>query len=800
MIIRILIGFLGLSLILAIALVFAGLFIFDKYGRDLPDYQKLATYEPPTMTRVHAADGRVLIEYATEPRVFVPIAAIPINLIHAFLAAEDDTFYEHSGIAFSSIFRAVITNTMNFWSNKRPVGASTITQQVAKNFFLSNEVSIERKIKEAILAFRIERALTKSRILELYLNEIYLGFGSYGVAAAALSYFDKSLDQLSLPELAYLAALPKAPSHYHPIKNLDAATDRRNWVLSRMADEGFISSSSSKIAQKLPLRVFNLRKNEFVIADYFTETIRKDLLNLYGEKGLYEGGLSVRTSLDPYLQFVAKKSLNEGLINYDKRHGYRGPLSIININDDWLTYLKKIDKSENYNNYKVAVVLEIFKNYVKIGLSDNSHGTIELKELLWARKTLNDQKVGKKIKHSNQVLLPGYVILVEEIYNKSKQNTYKLRQLVNIQGAIVVLDPHTGRVLAMEGGFDYSISQFNRATQAMRQPGSAFKPFVYVAALENGFTPASKVLDAPFVIDQGGGLGWWKPANFKNRFYGPSTLRLGIEKSRNLMTVRLAQFLGMEVISDYADKFGITENMPELLSMSLGAGETTLLKLTAAYAMLVNGGKFIEPSLIDRIQDRRGKTIMRKDQRVCSECIVEKWNNQNEPVIKDDRKQVVTPEAAYQMVSMLQGVVQRGTGRSIRSIGKHLAGKTGTTNDGVDTWFIGFSADLVVGVFVGFDQPRTLGPNEQGASVAAPIFKSFMAEALKNKADIPFRIPKGVRLVRIDGNSGLPADKKSKNILFEAFRPGSEPKELGPILDGFQGQKRETGSGIGSLY
>ncbi len=799
---RLMSWFLGLVILGTILSLLIALYVFDTYGKDLPNYSSLRTYEPPTMTRVHAANGQLLKEYATEPRVFIPIEAMPANLINAFLAAEDDTFYSHKGISIISIFRALVTNISNYKQNKRPIGASTITQQVAKNFFLSNELSFERKIKEAILAFRIERFLEKDRILELYLNEIYLGMGSYGVAAAALSYFDKSIDQLSLQEVAYLAALPKAPNHYHPFRKTKEALNRRNWVLSRMHQEDFISASEANISMQMPLRVYDSREKEFVKADYFTEEIRKYLIRNYNEKGLYEGGLSVRTTLDPNLQEIADRVLTKGLNDYDKRHGWRGPIGKVQFNDKWKEKVLIISEEYSFLPWKVAVVKDVKKSEAKIIFTNDELGFIPLKEILWAKKWNKGQTTGPRVKNISNVLSIGDIIFVEPKLIKGNLK-YSLRQIPDIEGAIIAMDPHTGRVLAMVGGYSFIRSEFNRATQAKRQPGSAFKPFVYLAALENGFTPASKVLDAPFVVDQGAGQGWWKPANYTNKFYGPSTLRLGVEKSRNLMTVRLAQFLGMDIITNYAKKFGITKDMPKLLSMSLGAGETRLIDITAAYAMLVNGGKFIQPRFIDRIQDRRGKTIMSSDQRVCDQCKVVSWSNQKVPKLLDNREEIVTSEAAYQVVSMLEGVVQRGTGRRIKSLGKHLAGKTGTTNDGIDAWFIGFSADLVVGVFVGFDQPKTLGPNEQGASVAAPIFKNFMKAALINKPDIPFRIPKGVRLVRIDAKTGLIAEQNTKRVLLEAFTPGSEPKGSTPVLDkpgNFDSSVIKTGSGTGGLY
>jgi penicillin-binding protein 1A len=798
------VGFLfGAGVLLAIAGAGGLLFAFYHYGRDLPEFDQLATYQPPVMTRVHTGDGSLLTEYATEKRVFVPIEAMPKHLIQAFLAAEDDTFYEHPGVDLRSVVGAAVTNLMNYGENRRPVGASTITQQVAKNFLLSNEVSVERKIKEAILAVRIEKALNKDRILELYLNEIYLGQGSYGVAAAALNYFDKSLDNLSLQETAYLAALPKAPNNYHPTRRAEAAKSRRDWVLGRMAEVGYIAPSESRLVQQTPLIVQQRQTEEFVNAAYFTEEVRRQLYDAYGEKGLYEGGLSVRTTLDSRLQGIARKVLRDGLEEYDRRHGWRGPVATITP-ENWRSELAKVEKPAGAGNWQLAAVLQVDEDSASIGLLSGDAGFISLEELKWARKHLEGQRVGGAVKRATEVLSRGDVVLVERVDGEG-MSVYGLHQLPDLQGALVAMDPHTGRVLAMVGGYDYSQSEFNRATQALRQPGSAFKPFVYAAALENGFTPASKVLDAPFVIDQGAGQGRWKPANYTNKFYGPSTLRLGIEKSRNLMTVRLAQYLGMPTVADYATRFGIVDDLPLYLSMSLGAGETTLMRLTTAYAMLVNGGKEVRPTLIDRVQDRRGKTILKHDGRRCESCRADRWDNQDEPVLGDERARVIESETAYQLVSMLEGVVERGTGVAIRSLGKHLAGKTGTTNDNNDAWFLGFSPDLVVGVYTGFDEPKTLGPTEQGASVAVPIFREFMAQALDGQPDIPFRIPSGVRLVRVDADSGALAGNESQQVILEAFRPGTEPVAgEAAVLDSQTGNlpagRNSTGSGVGGLY
>ncbi len=797
-------GFLfGAAFLLAVAGAGGGLFVLYHFGRDLPDFDQLATYQPPVMTRVHTADGSLLTEYAIEKRVFVPVAAMPRQLIEAFLAAEDDSFFEHPGVDLRSVVGAAVTNLMNYGGDRRPVGASTITQQVAKNFLLTNEVSIDRKIKEAILAFRIERALSKDRILELYLNEIYLGQGSYGVAAAALNYFDKSLDNLSLQEMAYLAALPKAPNNYHPTRRAEAAKDRRDWVLGRMAAEEFIAPSEATLAAHTALIVSQPRGEEFVDAAYFTEEVRRQLYDAYGEKGLYEGGLSVRTTLDSRLQGIARAALRDGLVAYDRRHGWRGPIATIPT-DGWETGLKAVVAPNGMRQWPLAVVLAVEEVGAQVGLTSGERGFIPFDELKWARPQRDGQRLGPSVKKTADVVSVGDVVPVEQLQTDSGI-VFGLRQVPELEGALVAMDPHTGRVLAMIGGYDYTQSQFNRATQAMRQPGSAFKPFVYAAALENGFTPVSRILDAPFVIDQGAGLGRWKPANYTNKFYGPSTLRLGIEKSRNLMTVRLAQFIGMDVVSDYAGRFGIVDDLPVFLSMSLGAGETTLMRLTTAYAMLVNGGKKISPTLIDRVQDRRGLTILKHDKRVCDGCLADRWQSQAEPALSDDRPSVIRPETAYQMVSMLEGVVERGTGVGIRQLGMHLAGKTGTTNDNNDAWFLGFSPDLVVGVYTGFDEPRTLGPDEQGASVAVPIFRDFMGKALEGQADIPFRIPAGVRLVRIDAASGALANDRSDQTILEAFRPGTEPTAAeSAVLDTqfgtVQSNRASTGSGVGGLY
>ncbi len=845
--IRTLLTLLGLIALLAGGGGVAAIAGFYYFGRGLPDYRQLAVYEPPVMTRVYAGDGRLMAEYAAEKRVFVPVGAMPKRVVQAFLSTEDKNFYHHPGVDISGIVRAAAMNLRNLGQQRRPVGASTITQQVAKNFLLSGEVSVERKIKEAILAFRIEHAISKDRILELYLNEIYLGFGSYGVATAALNYFNKSLDELTTAEAAYLAALPKAPNNYHPIRNAEAAKSRRDWAIGRMAEDGVITAVEAAAARDEPLTVRRRDEAEFVNADYFAEEIRRDLVARYGEQRLYKGGLLVRATLDPRLQDIADRALRKGIEDYDRRHGWRGaiarlgpspvvaqatvpgaatPVSLAAVDPgpkpfDLRAALETFPVPAGLHDRQLAAVTGLRDAAADIVLKGGGRGTIPLAEMRWARLAAKDARLGPPVRLPADVLAPGDVIAVRPALKDSQGHdypaeTYALGQIPKLEGALVALDPHTGRVLAMTGGYDYKRSQFNRAAQAQRQPGSAFKPFVYLPALEAGYTPSTLILDAPFVIDQGPGLPKWRPDNYTREFHGPSTMRLGIEKSRNLMTVRLAQTIGMDKIADTAERFGVVDKLPRQLSMALGAAETTPLRLTGAYAMLVNGGKRITPSLIDRIQDRNGRTVFRHDQRSCHDCQAMQWTSQPVPTIPDARPAVTSPASAYQMVSMLQGAVERGTGRRVAEVGKPLAGKTGTTNDSQDAWFIGFSPDLAVGVFVGYDEPRTLGEKETGGSVAAPVFRDFMIEALAGKPAIPFRIPADIRLVRVNAQTGLPETRRGRDVIIEAFRPGAEPTAQstgrGPVLEGF-GQSdgpgadadsgapgRGPGTGTGGLY
>lgn len=784
-------SYVGIAAVIGLILGLIGFFfILSIYGQGLPDYRQLADYEPPIVTRLYAGDGRLMKEYATEKRVYVPIEFIPKVIIKAVMAAEDKNFYEHRGVDFIGIARAVVQNINNYREGRRLVGASTITQQVAKNFLLGNEKSLERKIKEAILAFRIERAYSKEKILELYLNEIYFGYGAYGVGAAALNYFNKSLNEITVAEAAYLAALPKGPNNYHPIRKTDAALERRNWVLMRMWEDGHVNKADYMLAKELPLGVKSRWDVYNAKADYFAEEVRRFLLEQYGEESLYKGGLTVRTTLDSKLQKIAEDALLNGLVAYDRRHGWRGPVDTIGL-ANWQANLDAVHVPGQPSLWQLAVVLGVGAEQADIGLRGGERGIIPLKQAKWARKWINDNALGAGVGAVSDVLKSGDVVLVERLRDENNKpladKSYALRQMPAVDGSVVAIDPYTGRVLALVGGLAFERSQYNRATQAYRQPGSSFKPFVYMAALDNGFTPADLILDAPFVVDQGGDLGVWKPDNYTKEFYGAVPMRIGIEKSRNLMTVRLAQAVGLEKIAEYVERFGVIDGMPPVYSAALGSVETTLLRLTTGYAMIANGGKRITPSLIDRVQDRYGKTIYRHDQRQCENCQVEKWNHQPMPQLVDKREQVIDATTAYQMTSMLEGVVKRGTARRINFIKKPLAGKTGTTNDSIDTWFVGFSPNLVVGVFVGFDTPKSLGRRETGANIPAPIFGEVMSKALEDQSAIPFRVPPGLELIRINHDTGQLAKPGDKNVILEAFKPNTEPSVDGAAVIGGDG-------------
>ena len=724
------------------------------FSSELPDYKILSNYKPPISSRVHSGDGQLIAEYALQKRLFIPYDSIPKKIIYSFLSAEDKNFFSHPGVDAKSITRAIIKNVKNFFSTKRLEGASTITQQVAKNFLLTNKVSLKRKIKEAILAFRIERAYSKERIMELYLNQIYLSEGTYGVAAASLEYFDKAVGDLDYDEAALLAALPKAPNKYNPYKSIKKATSRRNLVLKNLLDNSFINQIQYQDFIKKKIKLKKRKIKFFEEANFYSEEVRRIVSDTYGYDDLYKGGLSIRTPLNSYYQIESLKALREGLEEYDKRHGWRGPLANV-TKKNWLATSKEllIDKSLNW---KLAKVIHVDKLSVKIETEDKEIGFINFKNVSWTRK-----------KSFEDFLNLHDIIYVKKI----KEDKWNLKQLPKINGAIVVMDPYTGRVFAMAGGFSFKLSEFNRATQAKRQPGSAFKPFVYAAALENGFTPSTLVLDAPFVIAQGEGMKTWKPENYGKMFYGPSTLRTGLEKSRNLMTVRIAQEIGIDQILKITNSLGIYNDIPEVLSVSLGAAETTLIQLTNAYCTFVSGGKKVTPIFIDRIQDRRGKTIFNADKRKCVGCEEISYLRDEIPTIQDNREQVISPETAYQITSMMEGVVKRGTGRKLRSINLPLAGKTGTTNENMDAWFLGFTSKLVIGVYIGFDEPKSLGRYETGAKAALPVFKKFIKNVVKKKDARPFKVPKDINLVMVDVETGLKSNDNSKKMIYESFKP-----------------------------
>ena len=791
-----LIGYLfGIGAVLFLAVAAGVAYYVSGLTQDLPNYDVLAKYEPPVMTRVHAADGQLVAEYARERRLYLPIQAMPEKIKAAFLSAEDKNFYEHAGIDYFGVARALVQNLQAYGKGERLVGASTITQQVAKNFLLSGDQTMDRKVKEAILALRIEQAYSKDKILELYLNEIFLGLGAYGVAAASLAYFDKSVHELTLAEAAYLAALPKGPNNYHPFRFPDRAVERRNWVIDRMAENGYVTAAEADEARNAPLGVKTRTTGPSIFAaEYFAEEVRRQLNEMFGEKTLYEGGLSVRTSLDPAVQVMARQALMDGLTNYDTELGWRGPVSHIDdLGDDWGPKAADVPPLADLIEWQLAVVLQVTPEAATIGLrpgrdpgtsavaAARDTGTIPFQGMQWKKwAATSATNAGKAIDNAADILSVGDVVYVSAADGEAGE--YRLLQVPEVEGALVAMDPHTGRVLAMVGGFSFAESQFNRATQAYRQPGSSFKPFVYSAALDNGYTPSSVVMDAPIEVDQGGGQGMWRPENYSNEFYGPSTLRTGIELSRNVMTVRLAQDMGMPLVAEYGRRFGVYDNLQPVLAMALGAGETTVMRLTAGYAVFANGGREVYPTLIDRIQNRFGQTIFKHEDRVCEGCSADAWVGQDEPMVVDNREQVLDPMTAYQMTSMLEGVVQRGTGTAAKAIGKPVAGKTGTTNDYRDAWFVGYSPDLVVGVFIGFDRPRSLGRGETGGALAAPIFTEFMQMALADKPPIPFRVPPGLNFLPIDRRTGLTAQPGDEGVILEAFKPGTAPPDTYSII------------------
>ena len=724
------------------------------FSNNIPDYKFLKNYKPPVSSKVYSGNGDLVADFSQEKRVFVPYNAIPENVINSFLSAEDKNFFSHPGVDAKGVLRAIVNNIKNVLTSKRLEGASTITQQVAKNFLLSNEISFKRKIKEAILAFRIERALSKERILELYLNQIYLGSGAYGVAAASLVYFDKSIKELEYSEAALLAALPKAPSRYNPYRDPKLAKFRRDLVLKNLYENGFLDLNNYNKIKKQNIKLKKTKKIFLEDSQYFIEDVRKKVIEQLTYQKVYKQGYNINTPINLKLQKIANNSLRKGLLEYDKRKGWRGAISNLAYSSEWFQNIDSKYKLEKSINWKIAIVKNIETFSADIETEDKIKGKIRFSDIAWTKKEFKD------------LLKKGDVIYVKKI----KDNFYSLQQLPKINGGIVVMDPYTGRVLAMSGGFSFKNSEFNRATQALRQPGSAFKPFVYALALENNFTPSSLVLDAPLVLDQGVDLKKWKPENYGKKFYGPSTLRIGLEKSRNLMTVRIAQSLGVDKIANFSRELNIYDNPDELLSISLGSAETTLLKLTSAYASFVNGGKLINPVLIDRIQDSEGNTIINNEKRKCLNCSEISFTGKNYPKIEDDYKQIFSPQTAYQVTSILEGVIERGTGKKLRKLELNLAGKTGTTNENTDAWFIGFTSNLVIGVYVGMDQPSSLGKFETGSKAALPIFENFVKKAIKKYDARPFKVPEQITLMVVDPLTGEKAKFTSKNTIIESYK------------------------------
>ena len=810
----------------AVALAIFAFVYVVKATKDLPTLEVLKEYQPPVMSRVHAGDGKLISEFRTEARVFVPIESVPLQLQHAFVAAEDQRFYKHDGFDERGFARAMIANVGHVLNDRRLEGGSTLTQQVAKNFLVGNQRNIDRKIREVVIARRIEKAMTKDQILELYLNDIYFGRGAYGVAAASLNYFGKPMKDLNLEEMAYLAVLPKAPSNYQihdPVKK-ERALNRRAYVISRMVEDGYATEAEGEAAKATDIVLTDrLEGEEYLAAEYFVEEARKQISQMYGYDELYTGGLSIRTTLDTSMQLNGRRALRRGLEMFDRRHGYRGPLTHWDNLDDWQARLREYEGPKDVEDWRVAIVLAVEEDKADLGFAppkieaiaseeegeivtadkadaatdankasaenallqdQDTSGTMWLKDIRWAGEALPNGRYSNQPGSVTEVVSVGDIILVQR---KEDTEEYNLRQVPKVNGGLIAMDPHTGRVLALVGGYSFEQSQFNRATQAQRQPGSAFKPFVYAAALENGYSPSSQVLDAPFVIERndvncqdGASAGancerYYKPSNYDaGKFYGLSTLRLGLEKSRNAMTVRLANDIGMEPIMDISKRFGIYENPRPELAWALGAGETTLLKMATAYSEMINSGKSVTPTILDRVQDGTGKTIFVHGNVSCTDCQQQEYEGNPPPELPDLRTQIIDPVTAYQMTYMMQGVVENGTGGSVRTLGRPLGGKTGTTNDSKDAWFMGFSPDLVVGVYVGMDTPESMG-RETGSSAAVPIFKDFMEDALEGTSPVPFRIPEGVTLAPVNRNTGASSYIGAPNFILEAYRPGTEP-------------------------
>jgi penicillin-binding protein 1A len=771
--------------------------IFYMYAADLPSHERLAQYTPPTISRIYSTDGKIIDEFAKERRLFVPIEDIPDLVKHAFISAEDKNFYTHHGYDVMGIASAVVEAVKSRGQNVR--GASTITQQVMKNFLLSGDRTGERKIKELILASRLEETLSKDKILELYLNEIFLGQNSYGVAAAAQTYFNKSLIDLEPHEAAMLASMPQAPSQYHPVRAKERVTQRRNYVLREMWQNGYIDKATYEAEKEKPLRSvqngdFPAFREALPPRDYFTDEIRRQLSGSFGEEEFFAGGLSIRATVDPELQTAAAAALRRGLERYDRGLGvWRGtrqtlPEDQLGSEEAWRAALAEVKLPRDIAGWHLAVVLAVGESSARVGIEgvaeDEDGHFIPADDVTWARKRGEDGKLGPKARRAGDLVSVGDVVFVRALTDDKTGEfvRWSLRQVPEVQGGFMAMDVNTGRVLAMQGGFSYEYSVFNRATQATRQPGSSFKPFVYAAALDSGFTPATIVVDAPIEVNTPQGL--WRPKNASNRFYGPTTIRTGIEQSRNLMTVRIAEEIGMDVVASYAERFGVYDRMDAFLANALGAQETTLFRMVAAYAMFANGGERVEPTLVDRVQDRFGRTVYRHDQRDCADCQLASLDPGAALEVLSKRERVIDAVTAYQLTSMMEGVVQRGTARGI-NLPVPVAGKTGTTNDSKDVWFIGYTSNIVAGCYIGYDQPRTLGSGASGGGFCGPVFEQFMRTAIKKYGGARFRVPPGGYFINIDRFSGarLPDGASGDNVVAEYFRDGEEPI-FGLFVDG----------------
>ncbi|MEP3296347.1 MAG: penicillin-binding protein 1A [Pseudoruegeria sp.] len=770
--------------------------IFWIYGRDLPNHEQLSQYTPKTISRIYSGEGQIIDEFARERRLFAQSEEIPPLVKQAFISAEDKNFYSHKGYDPLGMVKAGIDAAQG----GRLRGASTITQQVMKNFLLSSDRSAERKIKELILASRLEETLTKEEILELYLNEIFLGQNSFGVAAASQTYFNKTLTELSAQEAAYLAVLPKAPSNYHPVRNTERAVNRRNFVLKEMNENGYLSDTEYAEAKEAPLdtvqggQIASFR-SALPPRDYFTDEIRRQLSRDFGEEEFFSGGLAIRATVDPEMQAEAARSLQRGLEKYDRGLGiWRGTRKTIDseflgTEEDWRVALRGVELARDVENWHAAVVLEVGNTHARIGIEgveeDGDGHWISPKDVAWARRRNRDGSLGRKAQVAGDLLRVGEVVHVRAMTSDDDGSfiRWTLRQVPEVEGGFMAMDVNTGRVIAMQGGFSYQHSVFNRATQATRQPGSSFKPFVYAAALDSGYSPATIVVDAPIEIYSGNEV--WRPKNASNKFYGPTPLRTGIERSRNLMTVRLAQEIGMDTVAGYAERFGVYDNMGTYLPNALGSEETTLFKMVAAYAMFANGGERVEPTLVDRVQDRWGKTVYRHDKRNCDDCQLASLDPGFAPSITSNRERVMNAVTAYQLTSMMQGVVQRGTAAGRVNIGVPVAGKTGTTNEAKDVWFVGFTSNIVAGCFIGYDRPKPLGRGAGGGTMCAPVFNDFMKDATKKYGGGQFDVPPGGYFIKIDRFTGarLPDNAVGDHVVSEYFRDGAEPT-FGVAFDG----------------